>query len=76
MIATHQLHENIAAALPALKQAAVWGLSSAAATHLTGDKKKKNLTPEEKKKIRKDSLKKLAVSGGLGGVAGALGTLV
>lgn len=54
----------------ALKQAAVWGLSGAAASKLTQSKGKK--TSDEKKKARKE----LAISTGAGAAAGAIGSII
>jgi len=54
----------------ALKQAAVWGLSGAAASKLTQSKGKK--TSEEKKKARRE----LAISTGAGAAAGAIGSVI
>ncbi len=61
----------IKAAKPALTQALVWGSGSVAAT-LASRKKRKLLTPEERKKARKD----LLVSGGIGALAGGVGSVV
>lgn len=58
------------AAKAAIKQAAVWGLSGAAAAKLSQSKGKK--TEEEKKAARKD----LAIATGSGLAAGAIGALV
>lgn len=69
---------KIAKTLPALKQAAVWGGSSALATKATAgdDKTKQFMSPEQQKEERKKQLKALGISGLIGGAAGAAGALV
>lgn len=70
---------KMAKMLPALKQAAVWGGSSALATKATaGDDKaaKQFMTPEKQREERKKQLKALGISGLIGGAAGAAGALV
>ena len=68
----NQISENVAnILLPAAGQALVWGGSSALATKLT-NKKPKNMSPEQKKKFRKD----LAINTLTGAAAGAIGQLI
>lgn len=57
---------------PMAKQALVWGLGSALGTKFTQSKKRKQMTPEERKKARKA----LLITGGLGALAGAVGAVV
>ena len=68
----NQISENMAnLLLPAAKQALVWGGSSAVATKLTNGKPK-NMSPEQKKKFRKN----LAINTLTGAAAGAIGSLI
>lgn len=54
----------------AIKQATVWGLSGGLAAKLSGQKKK--MTKEEKQQLTKD----VAIAGGSGIAAGAIGSLI
>jgi len=60
------------AAAPIAKQALVWGLGSALGTKMAQSKKRKKMTPEERKK----ALKTMLISGGIGALAGAAGAAV
>lgn len=59
------------AAMPIVKQGAIWGAGAVGAT-LAARKKRKLMTPEERKKARKE----LLISGGIGALSGAIGAAV
>jgi hypothetical protein len=78
MISTSQYYNEgvgqIASALvknPAIRQAAVWGLGSALGTKLSSGKKRKQMSKEEKKTLRRQIVG-TGIAGALAGGAGAL----
>ena len=70
MIANYRLFEISPAQISALKQAAVWGVGGLLSAR--AGQNKKDMTPEKKKKLKKQNL----TAGGLGALSGAISTLV
>ncbi len=56
---------------PAIRQATVWGLGSALGTKLASGKKKKEMSPLERKQMKR-ALVGTGVAGAIAGGAGAL----
>ena len=57
---------------PAVRQAAVWGLGSALGTKLSSGKKRKQMTKEEKKTLKRQ----IIGTGIAGALAGGIGAMV